>query len=160
MGGLLRALAAFVADGKVAEVGTGYGVGTAWLAAGLSGGAHLFTVDNDPERVRAVRRLYAREHAVTVLEGDWHTMLAPLLPFDLLFLDGGGHKRDAPTELRLARRLLRPGGLLVIDDMTPGFRGPDPVRDHLTPEEGFVACELLTTPRTALIVAARVEPRP
>lgn len=50
LGRLLRVLAAGVGPGKVGEAGTGYGVGTAWLAAGLQPGAQLYTVEHDPVR--------------------------------------------------------------------------------------------------------------
>lgn len=86
-------------------------------------------------------------------------MLAPLLPLDLLFLDIGGFRHDPGRELVLAGRLLRPGGLLVMDAAASQGAGPDSVRDRLTADDGFLATELLTTPRTAVLVAARIEPR-
>jgi hypothetical protein len=51
--------------------------------------------------------------------------------------------------------LLAPGGLLVKDDMTPDWPGPDPVREFLFEHPQLVAVEILTTPTTAAIVAAK-----
>ena len=39
--------------------------------------------------------------------------------------------------------------------MTPGFNGPDPVRAWLFGHPKLVAAEILTTPVTAAIVAAK-----
>jgi predicted O-methyltransferase YrrM len=48
-GALLRTLAAFKPAGRLLELGTGTGVGTAWLLAEINGAARLITVDTDPE---------------------------------------------------------------------------------------------------------------
>ena len=53
-------------------------------------------------------------------------MLPAEAPFDLLFADGGGHAmKTNPAVLDL----LAPGGTLVLDNLTPGRAGPDPVRE-------------------------------
>jgi hypothetical protein len=39
--------------------------------------------------------------------------------------------------------------------MTPGFAGPDPVREWFFGHADLVATEILTTPETAAIVAAK-----
>jgi predicted O-methyltransferase YrrM len=85
--------------------------------------------------------------------GDWHDVLPSRAPFELLFFDGGHWKRDPERELPLALGLLAPSGLLVVDDMTPGRPGPDPVRAYLF--QHLVAAEVLTTPETAAIFAAK-----
>src|SRR5262245_55613546 len=46
-GALLRSLAASKAGGRLLELGTGTGLATAWLLAGMDGGATLTSVDND-----------------------------------------------------------------------------------------------------------------
>ena len=73
----------------------------------------------------------------------------------LVFLDGGGFKH-APDELGdLVFGLLEPGGLLVMDDLTPGRAEPDPVRAWAHSHSGLRAAEVLTTPSTAALVIAR-----
>jgi predicted O-methyltransferase YrrM len=47
-GSLLRVLAASKPGGRFLELGTGTGVGTAWLLAGMDRGSRLVSVDTDP----------------------------------------------------------------------------------------------------------------
>ena len=46
-GALLAALAASRPGGRLLEIGTGTGVGTAWLLSGMDAAARLDTVDTD-----------------------------------------------------------------------------------------------------------------
>jgi hypothetical protein len=48
------------------------------------------------------------------------------------------------------------GGWLVEDDLTPGWEGPDPVRELLFGDPRLVAIEILTTPPTAAVFGTRV----
>ena len=94
---------------------------------------------------------------VELLVGDWRERLRGRGPFELLFFDGGGWKRDPAAEgAPLAVDLLAPGGLLVSDDFTPGWRGPDPAREFLFGHPQLVATEVQVTPEMAVILAARV----
>jgi predicted O-methyltransferase YrrM len=47
-GSLLRALAASKPAGQFLALGTGTGVGTAWLLAGMDASSALVSVDSDP----------------------------------------------------------------------------------------------------------------
>jgi predicted O-methyltransferase YrrM len=114
-GRLLHALAA--GAGTIGETGTGCGVGLAWLASGARPGARLVSVEIDTERAGLVASLFADLPQLAVLPGDWRELYRAA-PFDLLVLDGGGYPPD-PEEL------LKPGGTVVIDDLTrprPGHR--------------------------------------
>src|SRR4029077_463059 len=72
--------------------------------------------------------LFAEDENVIVLRGDWHELLPPEAPFDLLFYDGGGKQRpDLDGEQVVG--LLAPRGTVVLDDLTPARSGRDPVRD-------------------------------
>ena len=51
--------------------------------------------------------------------------------------------------------LLAPGGLVVIDDLTPSRPGPDPVREFWLGHPDVFGVELLVTPTVAVILAAR-----
>jgi predicted O-methyltransferase YrrM len=117
--------------------------------------ASVVTAELDPQRARVARERLAGLANVELLEGDWRETLPPLGPFELVFLDAGGWKDDSYGKGQLALDLLEPGGLLVKDDMTPGFAGSDPVREWLFGHPALVAAEILTTPETAAIVAAR-----
>ena len=58
--------------GRFAEIGTGCGVGSAWVADALGPEASLVTVELDDDRAAAVARLFADLRSVTVIHGDWH----------------------------------------------------------------------------------------
>ncbi len=75
-------------------------------------------------------------------------------PFDLLFYDGGGKQRpDLDGESVVG--LLAPGGTVVLDDLTPGRTGPDPVREFWLGHSRLVAADLTLSPTMAAIVAVR-----
>ncbi len=157
-GRLLRVLAAQARQGTVAEIGTGCGVGAAWIASGLPPGGQLVTVESDGGRARACQALFAPLPSVRVLHGDWHAILAEA-PFALLFADGDKAKEREPRRLLEA---LAPGGLLVIDDLTPldrwppAWRGrPDPVRDFWLTCPELSATEVRVRPDEAVILAVR-----
>jgi predicted O-methyltransferase YrrM len=142
---LLRVLAA----GKdVAEIGTAYGEGAAALAETARS---VVTVERDPARAGRARERLAGFANVELLEGDWHEQLHGRGPFGLFFYDAG-----PPYDVDAALALLEPGGLIVKDDLTPGLTvDGDPVRGLLFREPRLVALEILTTPVTAAIVAAK-----
>ena len=58
-GALLMALAATKPAGRFLELGTGTGVGTAWLLAGMDGDARLDSIDNDSKVVGAAQKTLA-----------------------------------------------------------------------------------------------------
>jgi predicted O-methyltransferase YrrM len=153
VGRLLHVLAAERGRGRVAEIGSGCGVGAAWIVSGLDPSVPFFTVETDDDRAAAVRELFREDPNVTVLHGDWKEMLAAEAPFDLLFLDGGG---QAAKSDEAVLGLLAPRGTVVIDDLTPGRPGPDSVRELWLGHPRLASTELLTTPTTAAIVAVRV----
>jgi predicted O-methyltransferase YrrM len=160
-GRLLYALAA--GAGKIGETGTGCGVGLAWLASGARPGTLLFSVELDTGRAALAAGLFADQPQVTVLQGDW-TKITEEAPFDLLVLDGGGQGKSAgnPEAPADPEALLRPGGTLVIDDLTPAstwpplFEGrPDPARTHWLTHPAVDAAELRLAPDLAALVVTR-----
>ena len=166
IGRLLALLAATRPNGRFAEIGTGVGVGSAWVVDALGPEAIFVTVELDADRAAAAERLFSEFPNVRVLQGDWHELLPPEGPFDLLFFDGGAWKRLPPEkveqESRAALELVAPAGIAVIDDLTPvslwpeEWRGrPDPARDFWLNQAELAATELLTTPDTAAILAVR-----
>jgi predicted O-methyltransferase YrrM len=149
----VRGLLAVLAAGRrCAELGTAFGEGAEAIA---STAASLVTTELDPERARIARERLAGLANVEFLEGDWRVTLPPRGPFELVFLDAGGWRDDPVGKGRLALDLLEPGGLLVKDDLTPAHPGADPVREWLLGHPELVATEILTTPATAAIVAAK-----
>jgi predicted O-methyltransferase YrrM len=153
-GRLLHALAAQRARQRVGEIGTGVGVGAAWIASALAPGVPFVTVELDSERAATARQLFADDPDVHVLEGDWHELMPPEAPFDLLFYDGGG-KQHPEVDGEQVLGLLAPGATLVMDDLTPGHKGPDPVREFWLARSDLVAVELQVSQRECVIVAVR-----
>jgi predicted O-methyltransferase YrrM len=129
VGALLRVLATTVRATRILEIGTAIGYSGIWLAGALPAGGMLFTMEFDEERARQARENFARaglSDRVSVIIGDAQRMLAKVAgPFDLIFQDGD-KKMYEPMLDRFAD-LLRPGGLLVTDnvlwngEVVPGF---------------------------------------
>jgi predicted O-methyltransferase YrrM len=119
VGTLLRVLATAVRATRILEIGTAIGYSGIWLAGALPAGGMLFTMEFDEERARQARDNFARaglSDRVNVIIGDAQRMLPKVAgPFDLVFQDGD-KKMYEPMLDRFAD-LLRPGGLLVTDNV-------------------------------------------
>ena len=118
-GRLLAVLAAAVpANGRVLELGTGTGVGTAWITGGLRGrdDVEVVTVEIDAATA-ALAAQYAWPPQVRLLTGNAMDVIRSAGRFDLIFADAQGGKWDG---LDATVAALRPGGQLLVDDMTPG----------------------------------------
>jgi predicted O-methyltransferase YrrM len=152
-GRLLHVLAGQRGRARVAEIGTGCGVGAAWILSALPPDAAFVTVELDAGRAAAAAELLASDDHARVLHGDWRDVLDPEAPFDLLFADGGRSKEH--EELT---GLLTTGGTLVLDDLTPARAGPDPVRERWLAHPRLAAVELQVSPREAVLVGT-LQPR-
>jgi predicted O-methyltransferase YrrM len=152
VGRLLHVLAGQRGRTRVGEIGTGTGVGAAWIVSALPPAVPFVTVELDAGRATAAYRLFADDENAKVLHGDWHELMPAEAPFDLLFYDGGGKQRPELDGDQVIG-LLAPGGTVVLDDLTPGRPGADPVRAFWLEHPRLAAIELLTTPKTALILA-------
>jgi predicted O-methyltransferase YrrM len=142
-----RLLAVLAAGRRCAETGTAFGEGAAAIA---STAVSLVTVERDPERAAlAAERLRGLEN-VELAVGDWRDVLLARGRFDFVFFDAG-RLDESPDAIDL----LAPGGLLLKDDLSPGRPGPDPVRELLFGHPDLVAVEILTTPQSAAVLAAR-----
>lgn len=154
-GRLLQVLAGARGLERAAEIGTGTAVGSAWILSALDPEVAFVTVELDGERARAAAGLLAEDEAARVLHGDWREVLPPEAPFDLLFADGGGQLTKSDESLL---GLLAPGGILVLDDLTPGYADPDPVRELWLGHRRLVATELQVSAHEAVIVGT-LQPR-
>jgi predicted O-methyltransferase YrrM len=156
---LLRALAATVGAGAVAEFGTGCGYGAAWIASGLSPGARLITVESNRDRAGLARDVLSDFPNAEVVHAGWQEILQRG-PFQLAFVDASPAKLDGAA---LVIEALAPGGIALIDDLTPlelwpeEWRGkPDPVRERWLHDARLISTELRVTAGHAVILAARV----
>lgn len=155
-GRLLAALAAS-RPGTLAELGTGCGVGSAWLSSGAPKGAHIVTAELDPGLVKDVQSIFHDAENVEVTHGDW-TVLEQYAPFSLLFVD----VRDVMASIDVMADLLEPGGIAVLDDFVPSAFWPpivdgqvDTIREQWLTDERFAAVEMLIDPDASLIIATR-----
>ncbi|RLV56905.1 cytidine deaminase [Aeromicrobium phragmitis] len=155
-GRLLAALAASRV-GTLAELGTGCGVGSAWLHSGAPKEARIVTAELDPELAQDVQEIFASAENVSVLAGDW-SALEQYAPFSLLFVD----VRDVMADIDVLADLLAPGGITVLDDFVPSSFWPpivdgqvDTVREQWLTDERFAAVEMLIDPDASLIIATR-----
>jgi predicted O-methyltransferase YrrM len=136
VGALLRVLATAVNATRILEIGTAIGYSGIWLARALPAGGMLVTLELDEDRAREARDNFARaglSDRVSVVVGDAQLKIAKLAgPFDLIFQDGA-KALYSPLLDRLVA-LLRPGGLLVTDnvlwdgEVAPGFQ-PSPQKN-------------------------------
>ena len=100
--------------GTIADLGTGCGVGTAWLRTGAPGATRVVTVERDPELARTAERLF-HDTGVEVVAGDWSTIDWPARDvecFSMVTIDAAtaGGASDRLVDL------VCPGGFLVLDD--------------------------------------------
>ena len=118
IGRLLAVQAAHLPAGaRVLELGTGTGVGTAWIAAGLlpRSDVTVTTIEKDPHSAAvAAQRIWPG--FVDLRRGDALALLDEPGTFDLIFADAPAGKWQH-LDRTIAK--LSPHGLLVVDDMTP-----------------------------------------
>jgi demethylmenaquinone methyltransferase/2-methoxy-6-polyprenyl-1,4-benzoquinol methylase len=159
VGALLAVLAAACPrDGRICELGTGAGVGLAWIVHGLGEreDARVFTVDTDQELLATVA-VGGWPDYVEFVCADGAAAARDLAPLDLVFADAPGGKLDGLGGTIAA---LAPGGVLVVDDMDPSRHVDDghldgiaAVRQRLVSDPALVAVELHCA--SGVIVATR-----
>lgn len=123
-GCLLRGLAATKPAGKLLELGTGTGVATAWMLEGMDVEARLVSIEMDEANLEVAKQFLGDDLRVSFIHADGGEWLSRGAPdqFDLIFADSWPGKY---THLDEALRLLKRGGLYVVDDMLPQPNWPD-----------------------------------
>ena len=129
-GALMRVLAA-AADARAAvEIGTGSGVGSLYLLAGMNRDGVLTTIDPEVENQRAAREAFAeakiRTPRVRTIAGQPREVVRRLTDHAYDLVSFPAHDPHALDLLGHARRLLRPGGVLVISHALYHDRVADP----------------------------------
>ena len=150
-GALLHVLAARRGITRAAEIGTGAGVGAAWIVSALPPHTPFFTAELDPDLAARAADLFAEDANVTVSAGPWRVSLPPEAPFDLLFVDADDAKDDVGATIGL----LAPGGTAVLADFwfDPGL--PDPRRDAWLHHPLLSTIELWVTRERRALVSVR-----
>jgi predicted O-methyltransferase YrrM len=119
VGQLLRTLVASKPGGRIAEHGTGAGIGTAWMASALLSGAKLISAEIDTRLAEAAKQLFKDCPNVEIRAGDCMDVLKDEPPFDLVFMDAGARRYLAPEHWDSIVEMVKVGGQIVMDDLTP-----------------------------------------
>lgn len=120
-GHLCYLVARMIGAKRIFELGSGYGYSTAWFAKAVkeNGGGEVFHVVWDAELSRRARNHLAKlglDAVVTFRESEAVQALRETEgSFDLIFNDID--KQDYPASLEIIESKLRPGGVLIIDNM-------------------------------------------
>ncbi len=156
-GRLLATLAAS-RTGTLGEVGTGCGVGSAWLRHGATDDTKIVTAESDPQLAQVVKELFADDGRIEVLSADW-TALIERGPFSLLFVDAREAKLSARDVIAEA---VEPGGFVVLDDFTPSMVWPpmyegrvDTLRQEWLQDKRFTTVEVMVAPDAAVLLATK-----
>ncbi|HWQ14663.1 MAG TPA: O-methyltransferase [Roseiflexaceae bacterium] len=124
-GQLLYLLAKSSGAKEALEIGTATGYAAIWLLQAIApAGGRLTAIERNPERITRARDYVARagygKHFVQIA-GEWFSTLEELRgPYDLIFLDILRHlsdEHDALKALEMCVPRLRPGGLLIADNV-------------------------------------------
>lgn len=119
MGSLLRFLLTVQKPASILEVGTAVGYSALLMSEYMPEGCHITTIEKYEKRIPAAKENFkraGREDRITLLEGDAAQILAKLeAPFAFIFMDAakGQYLHFLPDVLRL----LKPGGLLISDNV-------------------------------------------
>jgi predicted O-methyltransferase YrrM len=120
---LLKTMAGTKPGGKLLELGTGTGLSASWILEGMDSRAELISVDNDPDFLN-IAKLYLKDSRLSLINqdaGEWIQNNRDLR-FDLIFADTW-HGKYLMLEEVLG--MLNPGGLYILDDMSPQPNWPD-----------------------------------
>lgn len=125
LGALLEALVRVTGGHAVLEIGTFVGTSAAWMARALAPGGRIDTLEADPARADRAEAFLGRAglaDRVRVHRGPAIATL-PGLPdaaYDLCYIDAD--KAGYPAYLEQSVRLVRPGGLILADNVLSGGR--------------------------------------
>lgn len=104
---------------KCIEIGTQYGYSATWMLDALPAESYLWTLEKDIQHAEKAKENLEKVHKnCKVVVGEALKNLVPLSqkgPFDFIFIDAD--KSTYVDYLRWARQNLRPGGLLVADNV-------------------------------------------
>ncbi|NLF04744.1 MAG: O-methyltransferase [Actinomycetales bacterium] len=135
-GAVLAVLAATLQARAVVEIGTGAGVSGLYLLRAMADDGVLTSIDLEVEHQRAAREAFTEEGVKptrTRLIGGRALDVLPRLTdgaYDLVLVDAD--KESTPEYVEQALRLLRPGGVLAVDNALWHDRVADPARRDAT----------------------------
>jgi predicted O-methyltransferase YrrM len=128
-GAFLRLAAGWVGAQAAVEIGSGAGYSGVWIVRGLAPKGVLTTIEVDPDHQRLAKSTYEEAgvaNRVRSILGHALEVLPRLTDggYDLAFLDAV--KSEYPEYLEHALRLVRPGGVILADNVLWSGRVADP----------------------------------
>lgn len=131
-GPVLRLLASAINASHVVEVGTGAGISSVWLLRGMAADGTLTSIDAEHEHQRVARETLqaagVEAARFRLIAGRAMEVLPRLADgaYDIVFIDAD--KTEYAAYYEQALRLLRPGGLVIIDNALWGGKVADPAQ--------------------------------
>jgi len=116
---------------SVVEIGTGSGVGGLWLLSGMPSDAVLTTIDSEREHSKIAKTIFGEADIAPtryrIITGKLIEVIGKLADnsYDLIVIRPALDLFDMVQE---SYRLLKPGGLLVIDQAMSGGKVADPTQ--------------------------------
>ncbi|WP_340683346.1 O-methyltransferase [Amycolatopsis coloradensis] len=121
-GKLLNLMARMIGARSILEIGTLGGYSTIWLARALPPQGRLVTLESDPKHAEVARGNIAAAGLgglVDVRVGKALDLLPSVEgPIDLAFIDAD--KANNPAYFAASLKLVRPGGVIVVDNVVRG----------------------------------------
>lgn len=140
VGGFLYQLAKISHAKMIFELGSGFGYSAVWFASALPDDGQMICTEFDHAKAKAGLQFLKRAKVkarVLYEVGDALTTFKNYQgPFDLIFVDL--NKEQYPEVIPLAERRLKPGGLLIADNVLWSGRVLDP-EDNSKATEGIRA---------------------
>lgn len=129
---------------RILEIGTSNGYSTLWLAqAALAAGGQVTTVELSEFKLALAAKNFARsgiDHAIIQVRGEAGAFLAGTADasFDLVFLDS--ERSEYPAWWPDIKRVLRQGGLLVVDNAISHAAEMSPFVALVSADPAFATC--------------------
>ena len=103
--------------GRVLDVATGNGGFIHFLLEGLQGYTEIIGVDNNERAAAAFAESFKENPKIHFQQMDAHHLDFPDASFDLVCISNSLHHLDPGPVLREMKRILRPGGFLLVSEM-------------------------------------------
>jgi predicted O-methyltransferase YrrM len=133
-GALLRVLAASKPNGRFLEIGTGTGLGTAWLLEGMDKNSKLISIECDKNVQSVAKEAFLNDDRLELIYDNGSDFLKNQISnsYDMIFADAYPGKYEFLNE---TLNLLKPGGVYIVDDMLPQADWP---KDHYPLAKGVL----------------------
>jgi predicted O-methyltransferase YrrM len=121
---LLRTLAASKPSGKFLELGTGTGLATSWILAGMDNDSTIVSIDNNEALLVIAEKFLGHDNRLKLILSDGEDWVNANngKSFDYIFADTWHGKYLLLNEVL---EMLNKGGFYIVDDMLPQPNWPE-----------------------------------